>query len=227
MAEIAQRVFLFDGTKNLLRLYKEEFVRPFTAPASWGRLRLALCFAITDTGGSFTSTRFFAGFCTTPDSPFGAANTVRAEGIDIVSGNTFTRNAGSGNPYYTVNFVYGNRRLAGVDNQSGITSTGFGFAATGGTLTRRSFLTLDILASNGYLYIAGSSTTSATTDLSPSNFVEVAETIPPSYLGNAYAQQLSTPGGSTSPTLATANVYWGNGLAPLEIYAMAVYIYPY
>lgn len=227
MAEIAQRVFAFDGTKNLLRLYREEFVRPFNAPATWTRLRLAVCFAIADTGGSFSSTELFMGFCTSPDSPFSSASTVRAEGIRIPTGATFTRNAGSGNPYYTVSSLYGTRRLAGVNADSVVTSTGIGLAATGGALARRTFFTMDILVSNGYVYIAGSSTTSALTDLSPSNFVECCETIPPGYLTNSYAQLSASPGGSTAFNLTTANIYWSNGLAPLEIYAMAVYIYSF
>lgn len=228
MAEIAQRVFAVDGTKNLLRLYNEEFVRPVNIPATYGRLRLALSLAIADTGGNITlPNTFFAGFCSSPSTPFTDVTCARADGFYVAASTVLSRNAGGGNPYYLVGGGAGARRNLGVLNTSVITTTGFCLAATTGVLQRRSWLVMDVVQSSTFLNIAMSTSAGISADTTPTNFVEVAETLPPGYLGNAYALQAASPGGSVASPLTTVNIFWSAGVAPLEIYAMAVYVYLY
>lgn len=228
MAEIAQRVFAVDGTKNLLRLYNEEFVRPITLPSTWSRLRLALSVAINDTGGTLTATNAFFGFCSTPASPFTDANTIRAEGFEFVS-SSLTR-GGTTNPYYILagGTYYGTRRVSGANNRS---SAGVGsqdITATGGAINKRSLIAVDLVASTNGVTLFLPQSAIAITDMSPSHFVEATETLPvtSNAAPAAYGNIVTTPGGSSTATLDTVNIYWSNGLAPLEIYAMAVFVYP-
>lgn len=228
MAEIAQRIFATDGTKSLLRLYNEEFVRPVNIPATWGRLRLALSVAVTDTGGNLIATNFFFGFCSTAASPFTSGSTIRAEGFEGVS--SVMVRSGTTNPYYIFagGTYYGTRRVSGVNNRSSAGIGSYDITATGGAINKRSLIAVDLVASTNGVTLFLPQSAIAVTDMSPSHFIEATETLPvaSNAAPAAYGNIVTTPGGSSTATLDTVNIYWSNGLAPLEIYAMAVFVYP-
>jgi len=228
MAEIAQRVFAVDGTKNLLRLYNEEFVRPVTLPSSWARLRLTLAAAVADTGGNLTANNFFFGFCSTAASPFTSGSTIHAEGFEGVS--SAPTRGGTTNPYYIWSGAtyYGTRRVSGVNSRSSAGIGSYDIAATGGALARRSVIVVDLVAATNGVTIYLPQSSIAVQDMSPSQFIEATETWSPNWTaaGSALPAIATTPAGSSAVPLDTVNIYWGNGLAPLEIYAMAVYAYP-
>jgi len=228
MAEIAQRVFAVDGTKNLLRLYNEEFVRPVTLPSSWARLRLAISAALTDTGGNLTANSFFFGFCSTAASPFTSGSTIHAEGFEGAS--SAPTRGGTTNPYYIWSGAtyYGTRRVSGVSSRSSAGIGSYDIAATGGAANRRSAIVVDLVAATGGVTVTLPQSSVAVADMTPSQFVQAVETWTPTWnaAASALSPILTTPAGSSAVPLDTVNIYWGNGLAPLEIYAMAVYAYP-
>jgi len=224
MAEIATRVFAYDGTKNFLRLYNEEFIRPIS-PFTWSttRVRVGVLCAITNTGGNLATTQLFVGMCA-GRSPFTSVNTVHA--IGMYQNGTLTYNAGSGNPYYIPSAPYGVKRVNGVNNLANAASwTTPAIVATTGAVARRSAILVDITPWNTVNMIAINAANIAL-DMPPTDFVQAVEDSTGIYNTNyamtAYPQ---SPGGVSTTPLDTVNIYWSNGLAPLEVHAICVYRY--
>ena len=222
MAEIAQKIFSLDGTKNLLRLYQEEFVRPISV-GSWVRLRLIISCAVTDTGGNIPAVSAFFGFCFSDSSPWADPSCVYACGVEFASA-TWTR-GGTTNPYYTVGTANARKKVAGVAAGNSISVANMVIAATGGALQRRSYLTVDLTVAGDTIALGTGSTASAILDMPQNYFVAATETVPSAYAGSAYVSASATSGAANATPLNNVNIYWGAGLAPLEIYAMSVYKY--
>ena len=222
MAEIAQKIFSIDGTKNLLRLYKEEFVRPISV-GSWVRLRLAIACAITDTGGNIPSVSAFFGFSFSDSKPWGDPTCTYACGVEFTSA-TWTR-GGTTNPYYIVGAANARKNVGGVIAGNAITVTNMVIAATGGAIQRRSYLTVDLTVAGDTVTLGTGGTGSVVLDMTSNYFVDVTETIPSAYAGSAYQSAGAASGLSNATPLNNVNIYWGSGLAPLEIYAISVYKY--
>lgn len=222
MAEIGTRTFVLGGTTPFLRLYKEEFVRSLGNDMTTGRIRLGLLASISDTGGNLAATTFFFGLCSSVYSPYGDANCIHAMGWR--QSGTMARTGGA-NPYYSGSAFNAIKRINGVDNTQSFASFTPTFATNAGALQRRSALIIDITLWN-QVNAWASTSGQVVTDIGPSDFLEVMENNAAIYNTNTLtASSNQTIAGTSNVTLDTMNIYWDNGLAPLEIYALAVYRY--
>jgi len=138
---------------------------------------------------------------------------------------TMARSTGAGNPYYSGSSFHAIKRINGVDNTQTTSSFIPAFASNSGILQRRSALIVDITLWN-QVNAWASTTAQVVTDIGPSDFLEVMENNTAIYNTNtltASANQVLA--GTSTVTLNTLNIYWDNGLAPLEIYTVAIYRY--
>lgn len=228
MAEIGQQLFAIDGTRNFLRLYKEEFVRPFVAPPWTARLRLAVMVQITDTGGNFSAPdHSFFGLCQGTSRPYGDATPLRVCGTRIRNTSTWTYNAGSGNPYYSGLTLDSIRILNGAVTTSSMSSSANGVYTTTSGTARRSLIIVDVL-DGSQIYFKTEATVGTALDFNLFNFLEATEALTPSYAFNGSTTQSFTSNvGAVTSLLDTVNIYWGTGSVPLLVYGMAVYSFPY
>lgn len=225
MAEIGQQVFAVDGTRNFLRLYKEEFVRPFNPPSISTRMRVSVLLQVADTGGNFVAPdSSFIGFCQGTSQPYKDASPLRVMGVRWRNAQTWTYTGGA-TPYYSGIQTDGIRILSGVSTTSSMTNSTLGaFATTGGT-PRRSLVMVEI--NNPQTETKIEVAAQVPSDFTFFNFLEAAEAAnnQPAYNYGATLLSSYVANVGASPTaLDAVNIYWGNGgIAPLIIYAIAVY----
>lgn len=220
MAEIGQQVFAIDGTRNFLRLYKEEFVRSFIVPPYLARMRVALMVQITDSGGSFTSpSDSFIGFCQGTARPYASGSGLRVYGVGLRTSWTYT---GGAAPYYSGVTGDALSIINGSRNSNSLTSTTAAFATTGGT-PRRCVMMAEIVNGSS-IYFRTGTVASAANDFTFFNFLEATEARTPSFANNTVTclSFSANPVASTS-LLDTVNIFWSNPSVPLIIYGIAVY----
>lgn len=227
MAEIGQQIFAVDGTRNFIRLYKEEFVRQISMPSSWYRARWAIMCQMTDTGSNLTGSDAFMGWCSGTSLPYASGVGSCLNAIGMRWYNTWTRNGTTDINYQNPSW-YTVKRTGGADNTYSMGGHSAYIVTNTTTTPKKSLIVVDIIGQNN-ITIWTVPTGDVANDFTFYNFLEVIECqiATPSYRWGAQSVQgyNGGPGGSSTAPLDTINIYWGNGLAPLLIFGMAVYIF--
>lgn len=239
MPVIGQRVFILPpSTDTFVSLAGEEFARQFdlgNIGNNWSRIRLAINCAIADTGGgNLTNTKLQLGLCSGTAFPACSQQCLNAVGM-VYGGNvaTWTYNAGSGNPYYTVGTFNMFHRKGVTDTTSSVGSPTFAIPTNAGALARRGWLEVQIYQAT-LIGVGGFSNTAAVcaSDVYYDQYIyslsqNMGSTLTvPTVLNAASAGVFGTvaPGaGWNSPNpLNAINIYWSNTTYKLEIYAIAI-----
>lgn len=235
MPVIGQRTFILDPTVDkFVSLAGEEFTRQIDLTGygnSWSKMRIALQIAIADTGGgNITNSHLAVGLSNGTTFPYGSQSCVHFCGFVFgsSSNSTWTRNAGGGNPYYTVQSWYEIRKIGVTETQAAIGSANFAIPVNTGSMQRRGWLATtmwqDATSITALAY--SESITVAVLDVWYEHFLyatgqqgspQVLETLPV-----AISNTISPGAGWNTNVLNTLDIYWSNTTYPLEIYAIAI-----
>lgn len=241
MPVLGQRTFIIDPTTDkYISLANEEFTREVDLTGygnGWSKIRIALNLAIVDTGGGNFSNSFLAvGLSAGTTNPYGVKTTTNFVGhvFGHESSCTWTRNAGAGNPYYTVNNFYIIRKVGVTELRANSGAMTPAIPATGGTLSRRGWLGTTISQTSTQAVVTGQAeaVATATVDTGYNQFLySTNQGATPFVLETTVATQANTitPGAgwnSGSLALNTLDIFWSNATYPVEIYAMILEFTP-
>jgi hypothetical protein len=227
MAFISSRVFVAGGTKKLLSLTNEEFVRYIGT--DWTTIRIGLLCAIVDNAGGTVVGRLAVGVCSGQTNPCGVNPTTNFAGARVLNGSNWTYNANAGDPYFSNGSFYGLRRVANVDTTAGIANTTVNIVTTApgnGGLQRRSLLLVDISKAGSEIPYFTQSTQVAN-DFTYVDFLAALDWQPVTpiirnlTMGVATSQAVSldpTPGAYDN-----VDIHWTGTAQALEIYALGIY----
>lgn len=233
MAVIDFKVFA-GGSKKCLQIGNEEYVRPISSLA-WTRLRIGVLSAFVPDGtNNLVNCSLIVGMCS-DYSGFSLVNATNAFGAALgqattFATNTYTYNAGAGNPYYAcgsggVSF----RKVSGVVTASGAFGAGGPYMpTTTGSIQRAVPMYFDLVkgSPNYTVNFRYMDTTS---------FVQVNYTLGQFYDGfeqgtgtvvlngnSMSGQTMSQAFSESTYPLTSAFVYWQKSVSPLQIYAIGV-----
>lgn len=238
MPVIGQNTFILAPSPDkYVSLANEEFVRRISFTGfgdSWTRMRLALNYAIAETGGgTVPNASLFLGLCSGTTFPYQSQSCVNAVGIvwgAVDSSTAYTYNAGGGNPYYSSPNFNCLRKVGQGVLSSSVGPGTWALPTTGGALQRRGWLGVTL-------------TKTSATQVTLTGFTEAVATAASDvfYEHSVYAtNQAGTPvvlnttaaasspntlapgaGWSTTNPLDSINVFWSNATYALRIYALS------
>lgn len=239
MPVIGQRIFILPPTTDkFVRLAGEEFTRQIDLTQfgnSWTKMRIAINFAVQDTGGgNFTNSFLFVGLCNGTATPYGSQLCTHALGYVYghESGVTWTYVAGGGNPYYTANNFYAIRKVGVTETRAAVGSATFTAPTTAGALLRRGWLATSITQAATSATIAGMTTAFASVNADSwyENFLYTTgqgpTPVPLESAAVSNTQTISPGAGWNNNVLNTVNIYWSNTTYAIDIYAIALILTP-
>jgi len=236
MPVLGQRAFILAPTTDkFVALANEEFTRKIDLTGfgnGWSKIRVALNYAITDTGGgNITNTELFVGLCSGTSFPYGSQQTVNAVGhvFGSQSASTWTRNAGG----YFSGGTFNVLRKVGVTlpQTAAVGAPTYIFPSTASP-NRRGWLgvtfaqTATTVAVNAFTEAA----VSTTSDVWYEHFAYVTNQASTPFVVSSGSETVAitnsntlNPGASwNNNNLDTVDIYWSNATYRLEIYAIAL-----
>ena len=239
MPVLGQRAFILAPTTDkFVALAGEEFTRKIDLTGfgnGWTKLRLALNFAIGNTGGgNITNTELFVGLCSGTAFPYGSQQCLHACGYVFGSqaASTWAWTAGAGSPYYTHTSLSALRRVGVTQTAASIGSLTQTFPAhdqngTASVTKRRGWIGVTFTQSATQIVMTGFSEAAASMagDVFFEHFMYATNQAGAPFVLETVTQsntQTLTPGAgwNTNP-LDTVDIYWSNPTYDLEIYAIA------
>lgn len=237
MSDIIERTFSA-GADKCLTLDNREYARKMLIGSDWNRIRIGALVSLTPNGTSnLSAIKFVMGACSGITNPFSAGSTTNFIGASIgaddpASGNTFSYNAGSGNPYFTSSSTTGKavKRVGATNTLSAsrFNSNSCYLPSNSGSVQRRWPVFVEITkGSPNYTVklLSPSSAADMSTDVSPSSFASLLMTS--GDLSNFWntasgnAQTVACDEGAGG--FDSVCLFYNSPLYPLEVYDLRVY----
>ena len=234
MISIGTRTFA-DGPAKYVALANAEMVRPLPCGKYWGRLRIAVRWAVNYTLTDNMSPSCYFGVCVGPNG-VSNGNVTLTYGLTMqasnYSGATFAYVAASGLPYI---WESGGLSYASARAGYALTSTsGIGGGDIywpvhqGATTLRRSLTMLDLIRSGNnvtvYAYSMNMSLAAQNVDVTAADLQEALSSV--TYRSTALSGNTSNTVAANESTYGYADhftLFWGSELYPLEVYEVGVY----